>query len=117
MWRNTALKMPSKCSLTPCKLGFGFLRRSNSCIHAVVRFFGHFLPRLQDVGEEREQDAEALSCTYLSEFQQPADATKSEVCYHGMTSLTFDMGRPMWRFRWCISILMLPVCWFMDFMD
>jgi len=29
--------------------------------------------------------------------------------YHGMTSLTFDMGRPIWRFRWCISTLMVPV--------
>lgn len=36
---NTLLRIASKCSFTRCKLGFGILRRPNSCIHAVVRLF------------------------------------------------------------------------------
>jgi hypothetical protein len=53
-WRDTALKMFSKCS---------FIAHINSA-------FSDILPRLQDVGEGREQDAEALSRTHLSIFQK-----------------------------------------------
>jgi hypothetical protein len=35
-----------ECSCTTSTLGFGFLRRSTSCIHAVVRFTKSITPRL-----------------------------------------------------------------------
>jgi len=45
------------------------MRHSNSRIHAVVRLLASFCLAYMDVGEGREQDAEALSCARLSHFQ------------------------------------------------
>jgi len=44
-------KHPQNAHLLTCKLGFGFLRRSNPNIHVVVRFFARLHPAIIDLIE------------------------------------------------------------------
>ena len=53
--------VPLGYSLTPCQLDRLFPTRSTSPIPGLVRFLVHFCLAYRDVGEERTQDAVALS--------------------------------------------------------